>query len=92
MVSGFSDLLAPQFVDRSAASLGMDKPAHARQHRFVNQVFTPQAVAGLRPVVRGVVVGYFDRLVGRDQFDLVDDFSSRNPIHDDLCNYRGSGL
>jgi cytochrome P450 len=58
----------------------MDEPEHTRQRKLVNRVFTPRAVAGLEPMIREIIVGYLDRLAGRDRFDLVDEFSAPFPI------------
>ncbi|MCX2931768.1 cytochrome P450 [Mycobacterium sp. CVI_P3] len=73
------DLLKPDFVNQSSI-IGMDEPEHTRQRKLVNRVFTPRAVAGLEPMIREIITGYLDQFEGRDQFDIVADFSAPFPI------------
>jgi cytochrome P450 len=57
----------------------MDPPDHNRMRVLVSRVFTPRAIAGLEPMVRGVVTGFLDRAPWPD-IDIVHDWSSRFPV------------
>ena len=58
-----------------------DGPAeHDRFRKLVSRVFTLRAVTALEPMVREVIVTHLDRLDGRDDFDVVTDFSAPFPV------------
>lgn len=59
----------------------MDPPEHTHQRKLVGNVFTRRAIEGLEPLVAEVVIGYLDRLEGRDRFDLIADFAALFPVH-----------
>jgi hypothetical protein len=57
-----------------------DPPNHTRLRRLMNKAFTPRAVAGLRPKIRGIVDDLIDRVVqraagGRGTMDVIADFA-----------------
>jgi len=58
----------------------MDPPEHDRFRALVSRVFTPRAVTALEPMIRDVITGLLDPLVGREQFDVVADFSGPFPV------------
>ena len=58
----------------------MDPPAHDRMRALVSRVFTPRAVTALEPMIRAVITGLLDGLVGRETFDAVADFSGPFPV------------
>ena len=58
----------------------MDPPEHERFRALVSRVFTPRAVNALEPMIREVITGLLDPLVGQDGFDVVRDFSAPFPI------------
>jgi cytochrome P450 len=75
-----SDLLNPDYANRSGM-ISMDPPEHDRMRKLVSRVFTPRAISGLEPEVRAIITGFLDPLVGRDRFDIVEDFATLFPIH-----------
>jgi cytochrome P450 family 142 subfamily A polypeptide 1 len=58
----------------------MDDPAHARRRILVNNGFTPKQVRALEPIVVEIVDGLFDRIEGRDRFDLITDVAVWLPL------------
>lgn len=58
----------------------MDPPKHDRLRGLVSRVFTPRAIGSLEPMVREVICGYLDDLEGREQVDLVAEFSACFPV------------
>jgi cytochrome P450 len=58
----------------------MDPPEHDRFRALVSRVFTPRAVADLEPMIREVISGLLDGVAGREQFDLVAEFSALFPV------------
>ncbi len=58
----------------------MDPPKHDRLRALVSRVFTPLAIGALEPMVREVIVGYLDRLEGRNEVDLVAEFAAYFPV------------
>lgn len=58
----------------------MDPPKHDRMRALVSRVFTPRAISALEPMVREVIVGHLDDLDGRDEVDLVAEFSAYFPV------------
>ena len=55
--------------------LCLEPPDHTRIRRLVAKVFTPRAVAELRPTVEQFSNELLDRCVGRGAFDLLADFA-----------------
>jgi len=51
--------------------IGMDPPRHDRLKLLFQAGFTPKRIAAHEPAIRAIVVDVFDRLDGRDEFDLV---------------------
>jgi cytochrome P450 len=70
----------PELVRSLGMIIMMDPPEHERFRTLVSRVFTPRAVTALEPMVREVIVGYLDQLEGRDEFDVVADFSAPFPV------------
>jgi cytochrome P450 len=73
-------LTDPTNPQRGSSLIFMDPPDHDRMRRLVSRVFTPRAVAALEPVVRGLVTGYLDPLVGRARFDIVAELAAPFPV------------
>lgn len=57
-----------------------DPPEHDRLRKLVSRVFTPRALDGLEPTVRGIVREYLDPHATADGFDVVADFSGPFPV------------
>ena len=60
--------------------LVLDDPDHARVRGIVAKAFLARA-AQARPMIERVVENALSRLEGRDQFDVVEDYACRVPIH-----------
>ena len=52
-----------------------DPPAHARLRGLVSQVFTPHAVAALRPRIEELVEQFLDRVEGQGRMDVIADLA-----------------
>ena len=57
-----------------------EPPHHTRYRRLVSKVFTARAVEGLRPSVEKIAGQLLDKMVGRDEVDLVDTYASLLPV------------
>ena len=55
--------------------LSLEPPDHTRLRRLVSKVFTPRAVAALRPAIEGVSVELLDQCAAMDRFDLLADYA-----------------
>lgn len=71
------DLVDPLGTD---TMIGVDGDQHARLRRIVSSVFTPAAIAGLRPRLEQIVGGLVDRAVAAGTADLMTDVASVFPI------------
>src|SRR5581483_1362493 len=77
-MAGISD---EQFEGRQRRSiLSMEGPEHARLRRLVAPAFTPKAADRLRPFMREVVGGLFDKVAGQGTCELVEDVCEPYPI------------
>jgi cytochrome P450 len=57
----------------------MDPPEHRQMRSLVNKVFTPRAIANLKPMVAETIERHLRR-ADRDRFDVVQDFSALFPV------------
>jgi cytochrome P450 len=55
--------------------LCLEPPDHTRIRRLVSKVFTPRAVAALRPAIEGFSDELFDQCADRREFDLIADYA-----------------
>jgi len=55
--------------------LCLEPPDHTRIRRLVAKVFTPRAVAALRPAIESLSIEIFDRCEEGDDFDLIADYA-----------------
>ncbi|MBV8957764.1 MAG: cytochrome P450, partial [Actinobacteria bacterium] len=77
-MAGISD---EQFEGRQQRSiLSMEGPEHARLRRLVAPAFTPKAADRLRPFMREVVGGLFDKVAAQGTCELVEDVCEPYPI------------
>jgi len=58
----------------------LDPPRHTRMRKLLSRLFTPKRMTELEPFIRTVAKKYLDEVEGRDEFDLVQDFSLRFPL------------
>jgi cytochrome P450 len=63
----------------AGSMIHMDPPDHTKMRKEVARRFTPRRIAELEPLVRTWARELVQRLDGRDQFDVVTDFSARLP-------------
>jgi cytochrome P450 len=57
-----------------------DPPRHTKLRALVSKAFTPRSVAALEPRVRELCRELLDRAAGREEIDLVSDFSAPLPM------------
>jgi cytochrome P450 len=57
----------------------MDPPAHTILRTLVSRAFTPRRMAKLDEHIRDICADLLDPLVGRDEFDYVQDFAAQVP-------------
>ena len=70
-----------EFEGRQQRSiLSMEGPEHARLRRLVAPAFTPKAADRLRPFMREVVGGLFDKVASQGTCELVEDVCEPYPI------------
>jgi cytochrome P450 len=60
--------------------IGSDPPAHERLRGIVNRGFTPRRIAALEPRLRQIAGDALDRMLEKDEFDLVADFTIPLPV------------
>lgn len=70
----------PELIRSLGLIIMMDPPEHDRYRALVSRVFTPRAVTALEPMIREVIGDLLDPLEGRDEFDVVADFSAPFPV------------
>ncbi|MBT2323912.1 cytochrome P450 [Variovorax paradoxus] len=75
--------LAQRFIRNSLVFT--DNPAHVRLRRLLNQVFTQEALIGLKPMIEAAVRGRLDRLPAGN-FDLIHGLAAPLPI-ELLCRW-----
>lgn len=60
--------------------LSMDPPRHHKLRALLTRAFTPRAVAELEPRIRAIAHDLLDRVVDRQQLELVADFAYPLPV------------
>jgi len=58
-----------------------DPPEHTVHRRIVSPLFTPRRIADMEPFVRQTCADLLDGLAGREEIDLVQEFSIKFPLH-----------
>lgn len=71
------DLVEPISTE---SMIGVDGADHARLRRLTTTVFTPAAVAGLRPRLAEIVGGLLDEATTKPTFDLMGDVARTFPV------------
>jgi cytochrome P450 len=73
-----------EFMDgpkpNSGLLIWMDPPEHNRYRALLSKAFTPRQIGTIEEEVRTIAVGHLDKLIGRDRFDAVKEFTSRLPM------------
>ena len=70
----------PIFRSMSHWMLQQDPPDHTRLRGLVVKAFTARRVEDMRPRIQEVVDQTIDRVAGRGQMDLIEDFAFRLPV------------
>jgi len=60
--------------------IASDPPNHERLRSIVNRGFTPRRIAALEPRIRQIAGEALDRMLERNEFDLVSDFTIPLPV------------
>ena len=60
--------------------ISMDPPEHTRYRKLVSRSFTPLSIGKYEDLVRGIISGYLDPLMGRRQFDILEEFAAPFPV------------
>jgi len=60
--------------------IASDPPNHERLRNIVNRGFTPRRIAALEPRIREIAAEAADRMLEKDEFDLVADFTIPLPV------------
>ena len=60
--------------------ISMDPPEHTRYRALVSRAFTPMSIGNYEVLVREIINGYLDPLMGRRQFDILEEFSAPFPV------------
>lgn len=73
-----------QLASHQPAELGsiisMDPPEHTRYRKLVSRSFTPRSIGSYEALVREIISGYLDPLMGRRQFDILEEFAAPFPV------------
>ncbi len=73
-----------QLTSGEPAQLGsiisMDPPEHTRYRKLVSRSFTPRSIGNYEALVREIISGYLDPLMGRRQFDILEEFAAPFPV------------
>jgi cytochrome P450 len=60
--------------------IASDPPNHSRLRNIVNRGFTPRRIAALEPRLRSIASAALDRMLEKEEFDLVADFTVPFPV------------
>jgi len=60
--------------------IASDPPNHERLRSIVNRGFTPRRISALEPRIRQIAGDALDRMLEKDEFDLVSDFTIPLPV------------
>jgi cytochrome P450 len=58
----------------------LDAPKHTQLRKLVSRAFSPRRISQLETNIRKVAAGYLDPLVGRSEFDYLQDFGAKLPV------------
>ena len=66
--------------NETGSIISMDPPEHTRYRKLVSRSFTPRSIGDYEPLVREIISGYLDPLMGRRQFDILEEFAAPFPV------------
>jgi cytochrome P450 len=67
-------------VNEQTVIVASDPPVHTRLRKLINGAFTPKAVARLEGRIRSITSEYIDRILEKDEFDLIADLAVPLPV------------
>lgn len=71
---------SPLYEHHTTSLVFSDPPLHTRVRKIMTSALTPRAIARMEPGLIDTVDDLLDRMEGRDNVDLIDDFASSIPI------------
>lgn len=66
-------------VDRPSL-LALDAPEHTKLRKLVSRAFTPRRVAGMADGIEARATSLLDRLEGREQVDIIEEYAAHLPL------------
>ena len=60
--------------------ISMDPPEHTRYRALVSRAFTPRSIGNYEALVREIISGYLDPLMGRRRIDILEEFAAPFPV------------
>jgi cytochrome P450 PksS len=69
-----------QFNVVSRHMLNLDPPDHTRLRGLVHKAFTPRMIDNLRPRIQQIADDLLDKIEGKDEIDLIEEYSFPLPI------------
>lgn len=71
---------SPLFEHHTTSLVFSDPPLHTRVRRIMTSALTPRAIARMEPGLTAAVDALLDRMEGRGQVDLIEDYAAGIPI------------
>ena len=71
---------SPLYRHHTSSLVFNDPPLHTRVRRLINGALTPRAIAGMEAGLYVLVEQLLDRMDGKDEVDLIDDYAAAIPI------------
>jgi cytochrome P450 len=71
---------SPLYEHHTTSLVFNDPPLHTRVRKIMVGAMTPKAIAALAPGLIALVDRLLDRLAGKGEFDLIEDFASAIPV------------
>jgi hypothetical protein len=71
---------SPLYEHHTTSLVFNDPPLHTRVRRLILGALTPRAIEGMEPALVALVEGLLDRMAGKREVDLVEDFAAAIPI------------
>ncbi len=60
--------------------ISMDPPEHTRYRALVSRAFTPRSIGNYEALVREIIAGYLNPLMGRRRIDILEEFAAPFPV------------
>jgi cytochrome P450 len=69
----------PLYTHHTTSLVFNDPPYHTAVRKLVSAAFTPRKLAAFEPLIQGIVDRLLDRMIGRQDLDLIEDFAKVLP-------------